>query len=60
MIHIIEENRKTSPGTAEELMDMIAGLPSGLYDIEISKLASPSCRGGEHQCEPQYFRLRVS
>ena len=52
MIHIIEEERKTSSGTIEELMDMIAGLPSGRYDIEIIKLASPSCRGGKHQGEP--------
>ena len=59
MIHIIEEERKTSSGTIEELIDMIESLPSGLYDIEVSKLASPSCRGRKHQGEPQYFRLRV-
>ena len=60
MIHIIEEEHKRLSGTAEELMDMIESLPSGRYDIEIIKLASPSCRGGKHQGEPQYFRLRVS
>ena len=60
MIHIIEENRKTLSGTTEKLIDKIAGLPSGLYDIEISRLASPSCGGGKHQGEPQCFRLRVS
>lgn len=59
MIHIIEEKHKTLSGTTEELMDIIAGLPSGRYDIEISKLAPPSCRGGKHQGESQYFRLRV-
>ena len=60
MIHIIEEERRTSPGTIEELMNIIEGLPSGLYDIEIAKLGTPSCRGKKYQDKPQYFRLRIS
>lgn len=59
MVHIIEEERKTLSGSIEELMDMIASLPSGRYDIEISKQASPSCRGEKHQGGSQYFCLRV-
>lgn len=59
MIHIIEEERNTVSGTIEELMDVIASLPSGRYDIEISKQASPSCRGEKYQGTPQYFTLRV-
>lgn len=59
MIHIIEEERNTLSGTIEELMDVIASLPSGRYDIEISKQASPSCRGEKHQGKSQHFCLRV-
>ena len=59
MIHIIEEERNTVSGTMEELMDMVASLPSGRYDIEISKQVSPTCRGEKYQGTPQYFSLRV-
>lgn len=59
MIYIIEEERNTVSGTIEELMDVIASLPSGRYDIEISKQAFPSCRGAKYQGEPQHFCLRV-
>lgn len=59
MVHIIEENRKIQSITAEQLMDIIAGLAPGHYDIEISKQAYPSCRGEKYQGEPQYFHLRV-
>lgn len=59
MIHIIEENRKTQSVTMERLMDIIADLKPGHYDIEISKQAYPSCRGEKYQGTPQYFSLRV-
>lgn len=59
MIHIIEEERKALSGSIEELMDIITELPSGRYDIEISKQASTFCRGEKYQGTPQYFNLRV-